>query len=49
MIGANDGAARLAWSYTRAERVADCVVHAIGVGLGVIGALSLIIRTATTT
>ena len=46
MIGGNDGAARLAWSYTRAERVADCVVHAIGVGLGVIGALSLIILIA---
>ena len=46
MIGANDGAAGLAWSYTQAERVADGVVHAIGVGLGAIGALALVILMA---
>lgn len=32
-----------AWHYTRAEIIADGVVHAVGVGLGLVGALFLVI------
>jgi hemolysin III len=34
---------RMTWPYDRAEMIADGVVHAIGVGLGVIGAIAIVV------
>ena len=35
--------ARIAWNYDRAEIFADGIVHAIGIGLGLIGAIVIVI------
>ena len=40
---------RLTWAYTRAEIIADGIVHAIGVVLGLAGAVTLVILTTETT
>jgi len=36
---------RFVWNYTRAELVADAVIHAIGVVLGIAGAIALLVLT----
>ena len=36
---------RLTWKYTRPEIIADGVVHAIGLALGIVGAVALLILT----
>ncbi len=36
------------WTYTRGERIADAVVHAIGLGLATVGAALLLAHTTTT-
>lgn len=45
MLDADGRPLRLTWSYTRAEIIADGVVHVIGVVLGLAGAITLIILT----
>jgi hemolysin III len=41
--------AHFAWNYDRSELVADGLVHAIGVGLGLIGAASLVVYAVNST
>ena len=36
---------RLTWNYTRAEIIADGIIHAIGVSLGIAGAVVLVLLT----
>jgi hemolysin III len=37
--------AGLAWDYSRAEIIADAVIHAVGIALGITGAVALIVLT----
>jgi hemolysin III len=36
----------ITWAYDRAELIADGVIHALGVGLGLVGAIAIVILTA---
>jgi hemolysin III len=41
--------AQFAWNYDRSELLADGLVHAIGVGLGLVGAAALIVHAVNST
>lgn len=43
MVDTDGRPLRTAWTYDRTERIADGVVHVIGVGLGLIGAIAIVI------
>jgi hemolysin III len=36
----------ITWEYDRVELIADCIVHALGVSLGLAGATAIVILTA---
>jgi hemolysin III len=46
MIDSAGGVPEYAWNYDRVELVADAIVHVIGVGLGLIGAVVIVVITA---
>jgi hemolysin III len=46
MVISNSQPASVTWDYDRVELIADSIVHAIGVSLGVAGAIVIIIVTA---
>ena len=46
MVISNGWPASVTWDYDRVELVADCIVHAIGVSLGVVGAIVIVIVVA---
>jgi hemolysin III len=49
MVDAQGRPLRRTWTYDRAEMIADGVVHAIGVSLGLVGAIAIIIVARNTT
>lgn len=49
MVVSNNRPARVSWDYDRAELIADGMVHAIGVSLGLAGAIAIIIISANST
>jgi hemolysin III len=46
MIRAKDLPASFGWNYDRVELIADGVVHAVGVSLGLIGAIAIVVMAA---
>ena len=46
MVFSSGQPASVIWDYDRVEVIADGIVHAIGVGLGVVGAIVIVIVTA---
>jgi len=46
MVISNGQPARVTWDYDRVELVADGIVHAIGVSLGVVGAIVIVVVAA---
>jgi hemolysin III len=46
MVNSNSRPAKVIWNYDRAELIADGIVHAIGVSLGLVGAIAIIIVAA---
>ena len=42
MANSNGQPASVAWDYDRVELIADGIVHAIGVSLGVVGAIVIL-------
>jgi hemolysin III len=46
MVNSNSRPAEIIWNYDRAELIADGIVHAIGVSLGLVGAIAIIIVAA---
>jgi hemolysin III len=49
MVDAQGRPLRRTWTYDRAEMIADGVVHAIGVSLGLVGAIAIIVVARNTT
>jgi hemolysin III len=43
MVDADGRPLRSTWTYDRGEMIADGVVHAIGIGLGLIGAIAIVV------
>jgi hemolysin III len=46
MVNSNSRPVKVIWNYDRAELIADGIVHAIGVSLGLVGATAIIIVAA---
>jgi hemolysin III len=46
MIESSCWPARAVWKYDRVELIADGIVHAIGVGLGLVGAITIVVVAA---
>ena len=46
MVISNGQPASVIWDYDRVELIADGVVHAIGVSLGVVGAIVIVVVAA---
>ncbi len=46
MVISNGQPANVTWDYDRVELFADCIVHALGVSLGVVGAIVIVIMAA---
>jgi hemolysin III len=46
MINSNCSPARVVWKYDRIELIADGIVHAIGVSLGLVGAITIFVVAA---
>ena len=46
MVSSNNRPAHLTWDYDRVELIADGIIHALGVGLGLAGAIAIIVLTA---
>ena len=46
MVSSNSRAAEVTWNYDRVELIADGIVHAIGVSLGLVGAIAIVVVAA---
>jgi hemolysin III len=42
MVSSNSQPAEVIWNYDRVELIADGIVHAIGVSLGLVGAIAIV-------
>jgi hypothetical protein len=46
MVNSNSRLAEVIWNYDRVELIADGIVHAIGVSLGLAGAIAIVVVAA---
>jgi hemolysin III len=46
MVSSNSRPAEVIWNYDRVELIADGIVHAIGVSLGLVGAIAIIVSSS---
>jgi hemolysin III len=46
MVSSNSRPAEVIWNYDRVELLADGIVHAIGVSLGLVGAIVIVVVAA---
>src|SRR5206468_11851255 len=46
MVSSNSRSAEVIWHYDRVELIADGIVHAIGVSLGLAGAIAIVVVAA---